>query len=69
MSDFGDEFVDIDGARPLERDVVELVLVEGDVSVGIDLVALDDVTSLETSSPALLECGRDGDGLCGKDCR
>jgi hypothetical protein len=42
------EFVDVDGPGALERDVVELVLVDGDVGVGVDLVALDDV---ETSSP------------------
>jgi hypothetical protein len=32
-----DKFVDVDGARALERDVVEFVLVAGDVSVRVDL--------------------------------
>jgi hypothetical protein len=39
------EFVDVDGAGAIERDVVELVLVDGDVGVGVDLKALDDVVA------------------------
>ena len=37
------EFVDLDGAGRLQRDVVELVLGHLDIGVGVDLVALDDV--------------------------
>ena len=40
---FRHEFVDVDGPGALERDVVEFVLVDGNVRVGVDLVALDDV--------------------------
>jgi hypothetical protein len=39
------EFVDVDGAGALKRDVIELILVDGDVRVGVDLVALDDVVA------------------------
>jgi hypothetical protein len=37
------EFVDVDGPGALERDVDMFLLVDGDVGVGVDLVALDDV--------------------------
>src|SRR5262249_25990078 len=37
------EFVDLDGAGRLQRDVVELVLGHLDIGVGIDLVAFDNV--------------------------
>jgi hypothetical protein len=45
LVDFGswDEFVDIDRPGAFERDVFELVLVDSDVGVGVDLVALYDV--------------------------
>ena len=38
-----DEFVDLDGPRRFQRDVLELLLRHLDEGVGVDLVALDDV--------------------------
>jgi len=37
------EFVDLDGAGRIQRDVVELFLGDLDIGVGVDLVALHDV--------------------------
>ena len=38
-----DELIDLDGVSRLQGDVVEFVLADFNVGVGIDLIALDDV--------------------------
>ncbi|MHC2698873.1 hypothetical protein ACVMHZ_002006 [Bradyrhizobium liaoningense] len=43
MSVFGHELVDLDRVGGVERDLVQLVLGDLDIGVGVDLVALDDV--------------------------
>lgn len=38
-----DELIDLDGARGFDLDLLKLFRIDGDVGVGIDLVAFDDV--------------------------
>jgi hypothetical protein len=39
----GNELVDVDRARGLQRDVVEFVLADLEIGVGVDFVAFDDI--------------------------